>query len=136
MLRPWSRRRLYWRFFEVVLWNGLGLWGAVIILMAWFLIALTMTLDITMQDLFGWIGTGFIRLKSLVIKPSAPPAPTGADASANGYTPLKENSCRAIDFISAACFSNRHHNGQRAGHSMGFAADRRHSRRGQRAIGQ
>jgi S-DNA-T family DNA segregation ATPase FtsK/SpoIIIE len=77
-------------FFEVVLWNGLGLWGAVIILMAWFLIALTMTLDITMQDLFSWIGTGFIRLKSLVIKPSAPPAPTQADASANGYTPLKE----------------------------------------------
>src|ERR1700690_4101480 len=79
-------------FFEVVLWNGLGLWGAVIVLTAWFLIALTLTLDITIQDLFRWIGVGFARLKSLVIKPAPLPAPTEADAQANGYTPLKETS--------------------------------------------
>ena len=76
--------------FERLLFFGFGFWGAVIILTAWFLIALTMTLDITIQDLFRWIVTGFIRLKSLVIKPSTPPAPTEADAPANGYTPLKE----------------------------------------------
>ena len=78
-------------FFEVVLWNGLGLWGAAIILTAWFLIALTMTLDITIQDLFRWIGTIFMRLKSLVIKPSPALSPAEVDAQASGYTPLKES---------------------------------------------
>src|ERR1700690_583809 len=61
--------------FERLLFFGFGFWGAVIILIAWFLIALTMTLDITIQDLFSWIGIAFAGLKSLVIKPASPPAP-------------------------------------------------------------
>ncbi len=77
--------------FERLLFFGLGFWGAIIALMAWLLIALTMTLDITIQDLFRWIGTSFTRLKVLVIKPSTLPAPTEADVQTNGYTPLKEN---------------------------------------------
>jgi S-DNA-T family DNA segregation ATPase FtsK/SpoIIIE len=72
--------------FERLLFFGLGLWGAVIALAAWFLIALTMTLDITMQDLFRWVAGVFVRLKSVVVKA----APATADAQANGYTPLKE----------------------------------------------
>ena len=72
--------------FERLLFFGLGLWGAVIALAAWLLIALTMTLDITMQDLFRSVAGSFARLKSLVIKA----APLTADAQANGYTPLKE----------------------------------------------
>ncbi len=76
--------------FERLLFFGLGFWGAIIALMAWLLIALTMTLDITIQDLFRWIGTSFTRLKALVIKPSTLPAPTEAAAQTNGYTPLKE----------------------------------------------
>ena len=109
--------------FERLLFFGFGFWGAVIVLMAWFLIALTMTLDITIQDLFSWIGIAFARLKSLVIKPSPLPAPTEADAPANGYTPLKENSCRAIGSTSTTQLSNGDHNRQPTGHSMGFAAD-------------
>jgi len=77
--------------FERLLFFGFGFWGAVIALLAWLLVALTMTLDITIQDLFRWVGTAFEQLKSLVVKPSPHPAPTGADAQANGYTPLKEN---------------------------------------------
>jgi DNA segregation ATPase FtsK/SpoIIIE, S-DNA-T family len=76
--------------FERLLFFGLGFWGAIIALMAWLLIALTMTLDITIQDLFRWIGTSFARLKVLVIKPSTLPAPTEADSQTNGYIPLKE----------------------------------------------
>ena len=76
--------------FERLLFFGFGFWGAVIILTAWFLIALTMTLDITIHDLFRWIGAAFVRLKALVIKPSPPLRPTEADAASNGYTPLKE----------------------------------------------
>jgi len=74
---------------EKFLFFGFGFWGAVIILMAWFLIALTMTLDITMQDLFGWIGAMFVRLKSSIFKP-APPAPPETPSQTNGFTPLKE----------------------------------------------
>ena len=47
--------------FERLFFFGLGFWGAIIALMAWLLIALTMTLDITIQDLFRWIGTSFTR---------------------------------------------------------------------------
>ncbi len=47
--------------FERLLFFGLGFWGAIIALMAWLLIALTMTLDITIQDLFRWIGSSFTR---------------------------------------------------------------------------
>ena len=111
-------------FFEVVLWNGLGLWGAVIILMAWFLIALTMTLDITMQDLFRWIGTGFIATQIFGDQTISASRANSSGRVSQWLYSAERDSCRAIDFISAACFSNRHHNGQRAGHSMGFAADR------------
>ncbi len=76
--------------FERLLFFGLGFGGAIIALMAWLLIALTMTLDITIQDLFRWIGTAFVQLKSLVLKPTPLPTSTGADAQTNDYTPLKE----------------------------------------------
>jgi S-DNA-T family DNA segregation ATPase FtsK/SpoIIIE len=76
--------------FERLLFFGLGFWGAIIALIAWFLIALTMTLDITMQDLFRWMAAAFLRIKSLLIKPTPPPAPAAAGAATNGYTPLKE----------------------------------------------
>ncbi|HUH98753.1 MAG TPA: DNA translocase FtsK [Anaerolineales bacterium] len=78
-------------FLEVALWNSLGLGGVVVVLTAWFLIALTMTLDVTMQDLFRWIVTAFVRLKSLAIKPVPPAVPAAAAAQTNGYTPLKAN---------------------------------------------
>ena len=80
--------------FEVVLLNFFGGWGAGIALTAWFLIALTMTLDITMQDLFRWVAGVFVRLKSLVVMPS----PATADAQANGYTPLKKHLLRRPPF--------------------------------------
>src|SRR5271157_5531390 len=76
--------------FERLLFFGLGFWGAIIALMAWLLIALTMTLDITIQDLFRWIGASFTRLKVLVFKASTPRAPAETGVQTNGYTPLKE----------------------------------------------
>jgi len=76
--------------FERLLFFGLGFWGAIIALVAWLLIALTMTLDVTMLDLFHWIGHGLARLKSLVIRPAAPPAPTDVGAQPAAFTPLKD----------------------------------------------
>ena len=42
--------------FERLLWFGLGPLGAIITLIAWLLIALTMILDMTLRDLFSWVG--------------------------------------------------------------------------------
>jgi S-DNA-T family DNA segregation ATPase FtsK/SpoIIIE len=75
--------------FERLLFFGFGFWGAVIILAAWFLIGLIMTLDITMQDLFRRIGTSLIRLKSSILKPAPSPASPGTPFQTNGFTPLK-----------------------------------------------
>ncbi len=70
-----------------------------IILIAWLLIALTMILDVTVQDLFRWLGplaaSLKARLASLRSKPVMVPDGTGPDAQANGYTPLKPDAVAA-----------------------------------------
>jgi S-DNA-T family DNA segregation ATPase FtsK/SpoIIIE len=83
--------------FESVLWNGFGLAGTVITLIAWLLIALTMSLDVTVQDLFRWVGptiTSFRALLNRRLTPRAGPfdklrTSPEAEAQTNGYTPLK-----------------------------------------------
>jgi S-DNA-T family DNA segregation ATPase FtsK/SpoIIIE len=76
--------------FERVLWFGLGPLGATIALIAWLLVALTMVLDMTVRDLFRWVGPLTIRLKDLLDKRLAPPATPQAEVKANGYTPLNQ----------------------------------------------
>ncbi len=79
--------------FERVLWFGLGGLGAIIALIAWLLIALTMVLDMTVQDLFRWVGPLTTRtgawLAGIQRKLFAPGASPAADAQTDGYTPLK-----------------------------------------------
>jgi S-DNA-T family DNA segregation ATPase FtsK/SpoIIIE len=80
--------------FERVLWFSLGAWGLVIVLIAWILIALTMILDVTIQDLFRWLGPSTTALLALLArigrKPKTAPDGTEGEAQANGYTPLKQ----------------------------------------------
>ena len=76
--------------FESVLWNGFGAWGTVITLIAWLVIALTMTLDVTVQDLFRWVGPSIVKIRSLLSKPVTPRAGPEAAAQTNGYTPLTQ----------------------------------------------
>jgi S-DNA-T family DNA segregation ATPase FtsK/SpoIIIE len=100
--------------FERLLWFSLGTLGAIITLIAWFLIALTMILDMTVRDLFRWvglvttgagraIGIGSARIsigRALLdrirgIKPSEATAQTQGSHQAeqvDGYTPLAEPS--------------------------------------------
>ncbi len=47
-----------------LLWGGLGNAGALIAMLAWLMIALTMTLDISVQDLFRWLGPLFAKGKT------------------------------------------------------------------------
>ena len=81
------------------LWISFGELGLVIILIAWLLIALTMILDVTVQDLFRWLGplaaSLKARLASLRSKPVMVPDGTGPDAQTNGYTPLKPDAVAA-----------------------------------------
>src|SRR5258707_7699380 len=69
--------------FERLLWFGLGAPGAVIALMAWLLIALTMTLDMTILDLFSWTVPWIMRLQRLWKKPLSPAEISPAGAQSN-----------------------------------------------------
>ena len=74
--------------FQRLLWISLGGAGAMIALLGWFIIALAMTLDITVQELFRWLGPLIARLRSLLGKATHPAAPETASVAQNGYTPL------------------------------------------------
>ena len=85
--------------FERILWFSLGGWGLVIVLIAWMMIALTMILDVTIEDLFGWVGPlamsltreggGLqVLLAKLGIKSKTSPAGIEGEARTNGYTPI------------------------------------------------
>jgi S-DNA-T family DNA segregation ATPase FtsK/SpoIIIE len=87
------------RVVENILWISLGPLGLAVVLVAWLLIALTMILDVTVQDLFRWLGPLTVRFKTLVVsltrKRIPVPAGTGPQAQTNGYTPLKQDSLPA-----------------------------------------
>lgn len=75
--------------FERLLWFSFGPWGAVIALIAWLLIALTLVLDRAVQDLFLWVGPLIERLKSFLKRPIITSPGSDVDVQANGYTSLK-----------------------------------------------
>jgi S-DNA-T family DNA segregation ATPase FtsK/SpoIIIE len=66
-----------------------GDWGIYVILVAWLVIALTMTLDISVPELFRWFGPLFQKLRAALQKRIAPAVPAPAPVDQNGYTPLK-----------------------------------------------
>ncbi len=76
--------------FEKVLFNGLGVGGAVIALLAWLLIAVAMTFDISIEDMFRWVSPLVIKIRSSLIKPKIPADQSldGAEVDANGFTVL------------------------------------------------
>ena len=87
--------------FDRILWISLGQLGVVIVLVAWALIALTMILDVTVEDLFRWVGPmtarltrqgGFVQglLAKLSRNPVATPGGNEGVAQTNGYTPLEQ----------------------------------------------
>jgi S-DNA-T family DNA segregation ATPase FtsK/SpoIIIE len=76
--------------FERLLWFGLGAPGLIIALLAWLLITLTMVLDVTVRDLFGWAGPLLRKLEVLLQKPIGTPPVVETMARGNGYTPLRD----------------------------------------------
>ena len=77
--------------FARVLVNGFGLGGAIIALLAWLLITLTMIFDLTVADLFRWVPPLMTSIRAWLQTPinkTAPPVIQDPEISSNGYTPL------------------------------------------------
>lgn len=77
--------------FEKALFINLGTGGAIIVLMAWLLITVTMIFDVSVQDLFKWVNPIIAYIREWVAKRMAKPAetfsPEMADVAANGFIP-------------------------------------------------
>lgn len=75
--------------FQRILWGALGSGGAFIALMAWLIIGIAVTLDKPVTELFFWLTPLMMKIKNLLIKPTAPQStPTIDSVSTNGYTPI------------------------------------------------
>ena len=77
--------------FERVLWFGLGTAGLIVALIAWLLIALAMTLDVTVESLFRWMGPVFSKIEPILRKQIAIFEQAESLARSNGYTPLQQD---------------------------------------------
>ena len=78
--------------FERALFNSFGTGGAIVALLAWLLITLTMIFDISVQDLFRWFNPLFIKFREILATPirqtDGPISSEDAEVKSNGYTPL------------------------------------------------
>ncbi len=99
-------------FFERLLVGALGLPGTVIVVIAWLLIGLAMTLDISMEEMFRWISPLWRRLRlrlqrtsSQPMAPQAPPAPP--ETLPGDFTPLKVRPGDARPSAQAAAATTR-----------------------------
>jgi len=75
---------------QTILSRLLGVAGSVITLVAWLIIALTMTFDISVQDLAGFFAPIAARLQTLITRRSTPEAgaPFIVDSPSSGLTPI------------------------------------------------
>jgi S-DNA-T family DNA segregation ATPase FtsK/SpoIIIE len=80
-------------FFEKLLFNTLGNGGAIIALIAWLLIGISLVLDKPVRDLFKWVGPLYADLRGRSIqrfgrKPDDQLSPEDAEVTSSGFTPL------------------------------------------------
>ncbi|GAB4460665.1 MAG: DNA translocase FtsK [Anaerolineales bacterium] len=78
-------------FFQKFLFNAFGMGGSIVLLTAWLLIAVRLTFDIELQDMFRWIPPLMTSMREQIRKRMPKPAsdsPEPAEAAANGFTPL------------------------------------------------
>ncbi len=77
--------------FEKFMFNYFGMGGSIVALIAWLFIAVTMTFDIEIQDMFKWVGPIAASLRGRFARRLARPvalSPEDAEVASNGYTPL------------------------------------------------
>jgi hypothetical protein len=79
--------------FERAMFNSFGAGGAIVVLIAWLLITMTMIFDISVQDLFRWVRPLAVKIRAILDTPIAKSGPgiTPKDAgtASNGFTPLE-----------------------------------------------
>ncbi len=78
-------------FIERFLFNNLGSLGAIVALLAWLVIAVTMTFDISVEDLFQWmspLSTGLRERLAQRMAQRAASRPGESEVASNGFTPL------------------------------------------------
>ena len=77
---------------ERALFNSFGTAGAIIAIVAWLLITLTMIFDISVQDLFRWVNPLMTRVREILDTPTKQNgqkiSEEDAEVASNGYTPL------------------------------------------------
>ena len=77
---------------ERFLFNSFGGWGALVVLLAWLVITITMIFDISVQDLFSWFNPLFVQFREILAtpirQPKEPVSPEDREVTSNGYTPL------------------------------------------------
>ena len=77
--------------FEKFLFNYFGMGGSIVILIAWLLVAVTMTFDIEIQELFGWVGPLWAWARGMLatrLSQIRTRSPEEAEVASNGYTLL------------------------------------------------
>jgi len=77
--------------FERFLFTYFGMWGSIVWLIAWLFIAVTMTFDIEIQEMFKWVRPLVAYLRQRIAEILSKPvrvSPEDAEVAANGYTPL------------------------------------------------
>jgi DNA segregation ATPase FtsK/SpoIIIE, S-DNA-T family len=77
--------------FEKFMFNYFGMGGSVVLLVAWLFIAVTMTFDIEIQDMFHWAPPLWARVRAEFARRLAQlrrTPPELSEVASNGYTPL------------------------------------------------
>ena len=78
--------------FQKFLFDLFGRGGAIVSLLAWLLIAASMTFDIEIQEMFKWVAPLCARLREEITgrlaKKEAPASAEAAEVASNGFTPL------------------------------------------------
>ncbi len=77
--------------FERVLWFGLGPAGLIVALLAWLLLALTMILDMRVQQMLAWIGPLLARAEAFLHKPILPEPASTLLGPSNGFKPMPKS---------------------------------------------
>jgi len=75
--------------FMRLLWTSLGNAGAIVAMIAWLMISLAVTLDISVQDLFRWLGPLSRQARERIARLRPPPPGASPAPDADGYTPLE-----------------------------------------------
>ncbi|NWF65486.1 MAG: DNA translocase FtsK 4TM domain-containing protein [Chloroflexi bacterium] len=85
-----------------LLWGAFGSGGAIIAMLAWLTLGISIVLDKPVVDLFFWLNPWMTKLRDLLNKPISPqPQPTIASPSSADFTPIDSSAMPTVDMVGA-----------------------------------